>query len=121
MIEPFNKVELTVTVVTGLEWSHFATVRDWAARQEELEIGRALWFRSPSMIDAAMAPELALEIVQSFGWARQRHGAATVYWAAGVPMALMPLVTYLARARGRIVFLDYNLGAGKYIPAFEVY
>ncbi|HHL33110.1 MAG TPA: hypothetical protein ENJ30_01955, partial [Desulfobulbaceae bacterium] len=59
---------LTVTVVTGLEWSHFATVRDWAARQEELEIGRALWFRSPSMIDAAMAPELALEIVQSFGW-----------------------------------------------------
>ncbi len=102
--------------------NQFASVRNWVrGHGDELGVGRAVWFRSPTKIDAAMAPQLALEIVQSFGWARQKYGAATVYWATGVPMALMPLVTYLARARGRIVFLDYHLGAGKYIPAFEVF
>ncbi len=99
---------------------HMDAVRNWVKKQE-FPVGRTIRFEFPQTIDADTAPTLALEIVQSLGWARQKYGAATVYWAAGIPMALMPLITYLARARGRTVFLDCNLKTGDYIRAFELY
>ena len=101
---------------------HMDAVSRWVGqRQDRFRVSRSIRLGFPQAIDAAMAPALALEIVQSCGWARQKYGASTVYWAAGIPMALMPLVTYLARARGRIVFLDCNLKSGEYVQAFEVY
>jgi len=101
---------------------HMEAVQNWVKKHErEFQVSRAIQFEFPQTIDADTAPVLALEIVQSISWARQKYGASTVFWAAGIPMALMPLVTYLARARGRVVFLDNNLKTGEYIQAFDLY
>jgi hypothetical protein len=86
-----------------------------------LEIGHACNLLFPfDSINAANASELAREIAQSFSWVKDESGAKTVYWFSGLPIAIMPLVTHLAGAKGKIVFMDFSRNTGEYFQAFSL-
>ncbi len=86
----------------------------------EFEIGRAIMLRFPQSISVESAPQLALECAQSFAWAKSTYQPETIYWMAGLPLAMMPLVTHLSRAVAKIVFLDFDLALRRYIEAFTL-
>lgn len=98
----------------------FETALSWAEARDELKIGRALRLGFPPRIDAETAGRTAMECASTFAWARKTFNPGIIYWFAGLPLALMPLVTHLTRASGRIVFMDENKVSGGYTKAFEL-
>ncbi len=98
----------------------FETALSWAEAQDELKIGRAMRFSFPSKINAETAGETAMECALTFAWARKTYKPNIIYWFAGLPLALMPLVTHLTRATGHIVFMDENKATGAYTKAFTL-
>ena len=98
----------------------FETALLWASQREELDIGRALCLSFPENISEDIASEVAMDCASSFAWARKHYTPGIIYWFAGLPMALMPLVTHLTAATGRIVFMDEHKEAGKFLKAFEL-
>ena len=85
-----------------------------------LGIGQKIMLEFPQNITRDMAPELAVECAQSFSWCKSRYRTDRIYWFAGLPLALMPLVTYLGRATAHITFMDFDLDRRRYIPAFTL-
>jgi hypothetical protein len=93
----------------------------WAQEQQEkLQLGSAICLHFPTNITKENAAEVAEECAKSFAWARKtvKPFPKTIYWAAGLPLALMPLITHLTRATGRIIFLENN--KDEYVHAFEL-
>ena len=99
----------------------FETALSWTeARRDDFQIGRALRLSFPPKINTEITGEVAMECARTFAWARRTFSPQVIYWFAGLPMALMPLVTHLTRATGRIVFMDENKLKGGYTKAFEL-
>jgi hypothetical protein len=98
----------------------FETALSWAEMQDDLQIGRALRLSFPPEINTKIAGEIAMECARTFAWARRTFRPQVIYWFAGLPIALMPLVTHVTRATGRIVFIDENKQKGRYTKAFEL-
>ncbi len=100
----------------------FKMALDWSSteQKDEMRLGKALCLGFPEKITAENAGEVAMECARSFAWARKIFRPQVIYWFAGLPLALMPLATHLARATGRIVFMDENKQKGDYIKAFEL-
>lgn len=100
----------------------FEVAVDWIrSQQEQLQVGTAICLKFPDNITAENAAEVADECARTFAWGRRtiQPLPKTIYWAAGLPLALMPLITHLTRASGRIVFLDNK--QGDYLQAFELH
>ena len=100
----------------------FKMAFDWSSteQKDEMRLGKALCLGFPETITEEKAGEVAMECARSFAWARKIFRPQVIYWFAGLPLALMPLVTHLARATGRIVFMDENKQKGNYTKAFEL-
>ena len=86
----------------------------------DLGIGRAVWLSFPEQVTGEMAAALAVECAQSFTWCRQTHGAGKVFWFCNLPLAMMPLVTYLSNAVGPVTFVDFDVENRRYIQAFTL-
>lgn len=87
---------------------------------DEFAIDQAIMLGFPQTISAEIVSRLALECAQSFAWAKSTNQPETIYWMAGLPLSLMPLVTHLSRATARIIFLDFDLKHRRYIEAFTL-
>jgi len=100
----------------------FSAALQWVKEHgNNLDIGHAYNLLFPlDKINAANAGEIVREIAQSFSWAKKETGAKTIYWFAGLPIAVFPLVTHLAGAKGKIIFMDFSRNTGEYFQAFSL-
>lgn len=99
----------------------FEAAAAWAEEhQSRFQFGSALCLQFPININKENAAAVAEECAKSFAWARRTlmPFPKTIYWAAGLPLALMPLITHLTRATGKIIFLENY--KEEYIQAFEL-
>ena len=87
--------------------------------EENLPVGKVFCFGYPAKITGEMAEEVAKECSGTFIWAKEKFLPEEIHWFSDLPMALMPLVTYLTRAVGKIIFYDEHKERHIYIKAFE--
>ena len=90
----------------------------WA--KENLDISKAFQITFPQKIDSSNATQIALECSNVFSEKRKKYTPSAIYWFSGMPMAIMPLITYLSKATGKIIFMDEDKKNSSYVKAFEL-